>query len=117
MIVPPSSSEDTLLDLVWASIVNPGASPTLIATINVVLAVLIFSLAYFCTTYVYSPHLIAMVVLALLLLVSFNVFVSYSGVVTAHAGGKESPAQAQAAEGEALAQPATTAQAAEGKED
>ncbi len=116
MIVPPSPSEETLLDLVWASIVNPGASPTLIATINVVLAVLILSLGYFCTTYVYSPHLIAMVVLSLLLLVSFNVFVSYSGVITTHAAGKAPPAQAQAAEGGTPAQPAT-AQAAEGKAD
>ena len=82
MRVPPPPSGATLMDSIWESIITPGASPTLIATINGVLALLLCSLAYFCTTYVYSPHLVVMGVLALLLLVAFNLFVSFSGLTT-----------------------------------
>ena len=80
MHVPSPPSGATLLDSVWESIITPGASPTLISTINVVLGALLLSLAYFCTTYVYSPHLLVMIGLALLLLISFNLFVAFSGL-------------------------------------
>ena len=82
MPVPPPPSGATLMDSIWESIITPGASPTLIATINGTLALLLCALAYFCTTYVYSPHLVVMGALALALLVAFNLFVSFSGLTT-----------------------------------
>jgi hypothetical protein len=81
-VPPPDGGGATLMDSIWQSIITPGASPTLIATINGVLLALLASLAYFCTTFVYSPHLVVMGALALLLLVAFNLFVSFSGLTT-----------------------------------
>ena len=81
MQVPPAPQrEPTLLDSVWESIVTPGASPMLIMTINVTLLALVACLGYFCTTYVYSPHLLALIALTVVMMVSFNIFVAYSGI-------------------------------------
>ena len=41
MHVPPPPSGATLMDSIWESIITPGASPTLIATINGTLALLL----------------------------------------------------------------------------
>jgi len=64
----------TTLDLIWESIITPGSTPGLLRTINITLVTLILCLLYFCTTYVYTVHLLIMASLSAFLLVGINLF-------------------------------------------
>ena len=68
----PALPPPTFLDAVWDSIITPGASPGLVATINGALLVLLVVCFYFGASGVVPTHLAVLAALAAGLLVSFN---------------------------------------------
>lgn len=66
----------TLLDLIWESIITPGAGPGLIASTNASLLILFCTLIYLTVSGLYSIHLLILMVLCIGLLLSFNWFIS-----------------------------------------
>lgn len=62
----------TVLDSIWDSVVTPGASSGLIATINAALIVQMLIFGYLLISGWYSIHIIVMIVLSFVMLILFN---------------------------------------------
>ena len=65
----------TVLDMVWDSIVTPGAGPGLIAVTNAAILALILFIGIFSLLGYYSIHLLVLFLMSLGLLLSFNWYV------------------------------------------
>ena len=86
---PPPPPPPTLLDSVLASILEPGAGPGLVATVNAALLALLALLAVVAlaspapAAAALAPHLAALALLDLGLLASFNYFIANVGAPAA----------------------------------